>query len=99
MARLAALDGARLAPSTLSDIRSARRVPRPESLDAFVTACLRKAAELKVVVPTPLDDREEWRRLREAAAHATSSSSGQASDLRTNAHEEVDISGQVRWVR
>jgi tetratricopeptide (TPR) repeat protein len=68
MARLAALGGTKLSPSTLSDIRTKRdQIPRPASLEAFVMACLGKAGEENITVPAPLDNLEAWQRLREAA--------------------------------
>jgi hypothetical protein len=68
MAALAALGGDHLPPQTLSDLRKNRGVPRPDSLEAFVRACLRKAEQLAVAVPPLLNDVGAWQRLRERAA-------------------------------
>jgi hypothetical protein len=67
VARLANQCGLNLVPSTLSDIRRGQRVPREDTLDAFVKACLRKAGGLGVTVPPLLADMGAWQRLREAA--------------------------------
>ncbi|MFF3228852.1 tetratricopeptide repeat protein [Nocardia suismassiliense] len=85
MKRLAELSAAELPESTLSDLRAGRRVPQEATLEAFVKACLRRAKELRVTVPPPLDDWAAWQRLREAAARTRSRDSSRSTGSGTAA--------------